>query len=335
MTALLEVEGLTVAFGGMPVVEDLSFTLDAGEVLGIVGESGSGKSMTALALMRLIPPPGRLAHGRVVFDGTDVATLSERAMQDLRGRAISMIFQEPMTSLNPVFTIGEQIMETLRVHERIDRAAARRRTVELLELVEMPAAARRLDDYPHQLSGGMRQRVMIAIALACRPKVLVADEPTTALDVTIQAQILDLLRGLRRELGMAVILITHDLGVVAEFADRVMVMYAGRVVERAPAELLFERPLHPYTEGLLASIPRLDGPIVRLQAISGSVPPPYAMPPGCRFAPRCPHVRDACNERLPETLRIGASAVACIRDSGYRHDAAGATAAEIPAGSGP
>jgi oligopeptide/dipeptide ABC transporter ATP-binding protein len=275
--------------------------------------------MTALALMRLIPPPGRMTRGRIVFDGQDVGALSERAMQDLRGRAISMIFQEPMTSLNPVFNIGEQIMETLRVHERLDRAAARRRTIELLELVEMPAAAKRLDDYPHQLSGGMRQRVMIAIALACRPKILIADEPTTALDVTIQAQILDLLRGLRRELGMAVILITHDLGVVAEFADRVLVMYAGRVVESAAAEPLFERPLHPYTEGLLASIPRLDGPIVRLQAISGMVPAPYAMPPGCRFAPRCPHAQPACEERIPETLRVEGRDVACIRHSGYRH----------------
>jgi oligopeptide/dipeptide ABC transporter ATP-binding protein len=317
--ALLAVEGLTVAFGGMPVVEDLSFALDAGDVLGIVGESGSGKSMTALALMRLIPPPGRLTRGRIMFDDVDISTLSEKAMQDLRGRAISMIFQEPMTSLNPVFPIGEQIMETLRVHERLDRTAARRRATALLELVEMPAAAKRLDDYPHQLSGGMRQRVMIAIALACRPKILIADEPTTALDVTIQAQILDLLRGLRRELGMAVILITHDLGVVAEFADRVLVMYAGRVVESAPAEPLFERPLHPYTEGLLASIPRLDGPIARLQAITGMVPPPYAMPPGCRFAPRCPYAQPACEERLPETLHVEGRDVACIRHSGYRH----------------
>jgi oligopeptide/dipeptide ABC transporter ATP-binding protein len=319
--ALLEVDGLTVAFAGMPVVEDLSFTLGAGEVLGIVGESGSGKSMTALALLRLVPPPGRLTRGRIVFDGADIAALSERAMQDLRGRAISMIFQEPMTSLNPVFTIGEQIMETLRVHERLDRAAARRRTIELLELVEMPAAAKRLEDYPHQLSGGMRQRVMIAIALACRPKVLIADEPTTALDVTIQAQILDLLRTLRRELGMAVILITHDLGVVAEFADRVLVMYAGRVVEAARAEALFERPLHPYTEGLLASIPRIDGPIARLQAITGMVPAPHAMPPGCRFAPRCPYAQAACDERIPATLRVEGHDVACIRHSGYRHQA--------------
>ena len=320
MAALLSVSDLTIAFGGMPVVEEMSFTLDAGEVLGIVGESGSGKSMTALALMRLIPPPGRVTQGRISFDGIDVLAQPEKAMQDLRGRALSMIFQEPMSSLNPVFTIGEQIEETLRVHERFDRAAARRRAVELLELVEIPAAARRLGDYPHQLSGGMRQRVMIAIALACRPKVLIADEPTTALDVTIQAQILDLLRGLRRELGMAVIMITHDLGVVAEFADRVMVMYAGRVVETAPAATLFASPRHPYTEGLLASIPRLDGPIARLNAISGMVPSPHAMPPGCRFAPRCPHARPACDERLPATMALAADhRAACIRLTDYRH----------------
>ncbi|MBL8838882.1 MAG: ABC transporter ATP-binding protein [Alphaproteobacteria bacterium] len=319
MAALLSVSNLTIAFGGTPVVEDMSFTLDPGEVLGIVGESGSGKSMTALALLRLIPPPGRVTHGRIEFDGIDVLAQPEAAMQDLRGRAMSMIFQEPMTSLNPVFTIGEQIEETLRVHERLDRAATRRRAVELLELVEIPAAARRLGDYPHQLSGGMRQRVMIAIALACRPKVLIADEPTTALDVTIQAQILDLLRGLRKELGMAVILITHDLGVVAEFADRVMVMYAGRVVENAPAAALFATPRHPYAEGLLASIPRLDGPIQRLNAITGMVPSPHAMPPGCRFAPRCPHARDACAERIPATTDLGGGrSVACIRETGYR-----------------
>ncbi len=319
MAALLSVSDLTIAFGGTPVVEEMSFTLDPGEVLGIVGESGSGKSMTALALLRLIPPPGRVAGGRIEFDGIDVMAQPEAAMQDLRGRAMSMIFQEPMTSLNPVFTIGEQIEETLRVHERLDRAATRRRAVELLELVEIPAAARRLGDYPHQLSGGMRQRVMIAIALACRPKVLIADEPTTALDVTIQAQILDLLRGLRKELGMAVILITHDLGVVAEFADRVMVMYAGRVVEHAPAATLFATPRHPYTEGLLASIPRLDGPIVRLNAITGMVPSPHAMPPGCRFAPRCPHAREACAARIPTTTDLGdGHSVACIRETGYR-----------------
>jgi oligopeptide/dipeptide ABC transporter ATP-binding protein len=316
---LLSVRGLTTAFGANAVVEDMGFELGEREVLGIVGESGSGKSMTALSLMRLVPPPGRIVAGQVMFEGQSLLTLPERAMREIRGARMSMIFQEPMSSLNPVFTIGDQIMETLRFHAGMASAEARSRAIELLKLVEMPSAERRIDDYPHQLSGGMRQRVMIAMALACRPKILIADEPTTALDATIQAQILDLLRGLQSEFGMAVILITHDLGVVADFADRVLVMYAGRVVETAPAAQLFAEPLHPYAEGLLASIPRLEGAIDRLSAIPGAVPPPHAMPPGCRFAPRCSYAQAACRAGVPPLQGVRPDReAACIRHSGYR-----------------
>ena len=320
MTApLLSVRGLTTTFGSAAVVEDMGFDLGEGEVLGIVGESGSGKSMTALSLMRLVPPPGRISAGRVTFEGQHLLSLPERAMRAIRGARISMIFQEPMSSLNPVFTIGDQIMETLRFHADLPRAEARKRAIELLKLVEIPSAERRVDDYPHQLSGGMRQRVMIAIALACRPKILIADEPTTALDATIQAQILDLLRGLRSEFGMAVLLITHDLGVVADFADRVLVMYAGRVVETAPAARLFAEPLHPYAEGLLASIPRLEGAIDRLNAIPGVVPPSHAMPPGCRFAPRCRYAKTVCGDAVPQLQPVEPEReAACIRHSGYQ-----------------
>jgi oligopeptide/dipeptide ABC transporter ATP-binding protein len=263
--------------------------------------------------MRLIPAPGRVT-GRIDFAGQDLMALPEARMREIRGRDIAMIFQEPMTSLNPVFTCGDQVMEALVHHRGLDRAGARAEALKLLKLVEIPSAERRLDDYPHQLSGGMRQRVMIAMALACRPKLLLADEPTTALDATIQAQILDLLRGLQRELGMAVVLITHDLGVVSEVAHRVLVMYAGRVVETSPAAEVFERPLHPYTEGLLASIPRLEGPIERLDAIPGQVPAPDAMPAGCRFAPRCRYAEPACAASPPPLAPRGEGrAAACIR----------------------
>ncbi|MBL8698564.1 MAG: ABC transporter ATP-binding protein [Alphaproteobacteria bacterium] len=310
---LLSVRNLTVAFGRSTVVEDLSFDLAPGEILGVVGESGSGKSITALSVLRLVPAPGRVT-GAITFGDVDLMALPEPEMREIRGRDIAMIFQEPMTSLNPVFTCGDQVMEALVYHRGLDRAGARAEALKLLKLVEIPSAERRLDDYPHQLSGGMRQRVMIAMALACRPRVLLADEPTTALDATIQAQILDLLRGLQRELGMAVILITHDLGVVAEVAHRVMVMYAGRAVETSPAAEIFARPFHPYTEGLLASIPRLDGPIERLDAIPGQVPPPEAMPQGCRFAPRCRYAEDACRIAVPPLAPRGPSrTAACIR----------------------
>jgi phosphonate C-P lyase system protein PhnK len=307
------VRDLSVAFGRNTVVEGVSFDLAPGEILGVVGESGSGKSVTALSIMRLIPSPGRVT-GRIDFAGQDLMALPEPRMREIRGRDIAMIFQEPMTSLNPVFTCGDQVMEALVHHRGLDRAGARAEALKLLKLVEIPSAERRLDDYPHQLSGGMRQRVMIAMALACRPKLLLADEPTTALDATIQAQILDLLRGLQRELGMAVVLITHDLGVVSEVAHRVLVMYAGRVVETSPAAKVFARPLHPYTEGLLASIPRLEGPIERLDAIPGQVPTPDAMPAGCRFAPRCRYAEPACAASPPPLAPRGEGrAAACIR----------------------
>ena len=314
MTApLLSVRNLSVAFGRSKVVEDVGFDLAPGEILGVVGESGSGKSITALSILRLVPSPGRVTGG-ISFAGTDLMALPETQMREIRGRDIAMIFQEPMTSLNPVFTCGDQVMEALLYHRALDRTAARAEALKLLKLVEIPSAERRLDDYPHQLSGGMRQRVMIAMALACRPKLLLADEPTTALDATIQAQILDLLRGLQREFGMAVILITHDLGVVSDVAHRVLVMYGGKVVETAPSEAIFARPLHPYTEGLLASIPRLEGPIARLDAIPGQVPPPDAMPPGCRFAPRCRYAAEPCRAAPPPLAPRGADrAAACIR----------------------
>jgi oligopeptide/dipeptide ABC transporter ATP-binding protein len=313
---LLSVSDLTVAFptrfGPASVVDGVNFDLDAGEVLGIVGESGSGKSLTALAILRLVAKPGRIAGGVIRFEGDDLLPKPESAMARLRGAAISMIFQEPMSSLNPVFAVGDQIMEPLRQHRGLDRPAARRAALELLDMVEIPDARRRIDEYPHQLSGGMRQRAMIAIALACRPKLLIADEPTTALDVTIQAQILDLLGGLQRELGMAVLLITHDLGVVAQFAKRALVMYAGRVVEEAPVRDLFRAPAHPYTRGLLASMPAMDGPRRPLQAIAGAVPQAGAMPRGCRFARRCGSAMPACAEVPPTTDLTGSRRVACF-----------------------
>ena len=308
---LLDVADLRTYFflrhGILKAVDGVSFQLKPHETLAIVGESGCGKSMTALSLMRLIPePPGKIVSGSVKLDGTDLVTLDEPAMRKVRGKDISMIFQEPMTSLNPVMTVGNQIAEALLLHEGLSRSAALRRAVEILKLVRMPEAEQRLKEYPHQLSGGMRQRVMIAMALACNPKVLIADEPTTALDVTIQAQILDIILDLQKKLGTAVILITHDLGVVAETAQRVIVMYAGKKVEEAPVGELFARPLHPYTHGLMASIPRLDllrgeGDVRkrRLEEIPGIVPALTNLPPGCPFAPRCPHAIDICRREFP------------------------------------
>ena len=317
---ILSVRGLVTELrtqdGRFNAVDGVSFDLHPGEVLGIVGESGCGKSMTALSILGLVPrPPGRIVAGEVSFEGRDLLRLPERELQRVRGAAISMIFQEPMTSLNPVFTVGEQILETLCQHERIGRRAARDRAVELLAKVGIPSPAERLEAYPHELSGGMRQRVMIAIALACNPKVLLADEPTTALDVTIQAQILDLLERLQAELGMAVVIITHDLGIVAEFAHRVLVMYAGRVVEEGPVEAIFERPAHPYTRGLLASLPDLEGEGGRLLAIPGAVPQLHELEPGCRFAPRCTLAEPTCRAAAPPLRREGVRAVACIRAS--------------------
>jgi len=311
MSALLEVEDLGTWFytrqGIVKAVDGVDFTVDSGETLAIVGESGCGKSMTALSLLRLIPdPPGRIVSGSIKLGGRDLMKISEEEMRRVRGNEISMIFQEPMTSLNPVMTIGKQISEALILHRDMDRTQAMKRAIEMLDLVRIPAAIQRAKEYPHQLSGGMRQRAMIAMALACNPKVLIADEPTTALDVTIQAQILELIVELQREFKAAVLLITHDLGVVAETAHRVIVMYAGRKVEEADVGELFARPLHPYTVGLLASIPRLDlmrGQAERtqgrLQEIPGIVPALFALPAGCAFAPRCSRADDLCRRERP------------------------------------
>jgi oligopeptide/dipeptide ABC transporter ATP-binding protein len=312
--SLLSVRDLAIAFGPTRVLEEVSFDIAEGEVLGVVGESGSGKSMTALAIMGLLPEGGRVDAGTIAFEGRDVTQLPEREMERLRGARMAMIFQDPTASLNPVLTVGEQIAEVLRRRRRLSRRDAQAEAVRLLKLVEIAAAERRVEEYPHQLSGGMRQRAMIAIALACRPRLLIADEPTTALDATVQAGILDLLRGLRRELGMAVLLITHDLGVVAEICERVVVMYAGKVVETGGADAVFERPRHPYSRALLAAIPRLEGPIGQLPAIPGVVPAPFDFPRGCRFAPRCAHAERACTLVAPSLRDLGTgSAAACIR----------------------
>ena len=304
---LLTIDHLTTGFqvGGrfVPAVIDVSLHLHKGETLGLVGESGSGKSLTALSVLGLIDPPGRIESGQVIFKGRNLLGLSEPEMQRIRGAQIALIFQEPATALNPVFTIGNQIEETLRVHGRATRRTARQKAIELLEAVHVPEPDKRARDYPHQLSGGLRQRALIAISLACDPEVLIADEPTTALDVTIQAQILDLLRDLQQRLGLALLLITHDLGVVAEMADRVAVMYAGRIVEESPVESLFSEPRHPYTRGLLGSMPGASG--ARLVAISGTVPAPGALPPGCCFTPRCPCRFEPCPGAHPGVTDFG------------------------------
>jgi peptide/nickel transport system ATP-binding protein len=304
MQPVLEVSGLSTEFhlrsGVVRAVQDVSFDVHPGETLAIVGESGCGKTITALSLIRLIPePPGRIVAGSVKLAGTDLLQLDKAAMRRVRGREIAMIFQEPMTALNPLLTIGRQIAEMLVRHEGLSRSTARGRAIDMLRHVKMPEPERRARDYPHQLSGGMRQRAMIAMALACKPKVLIADEPTTALDVTIQAQILDLIGELQREFGTAVVLITHDLGVVAETAQRVVVMYAGRKVEEASVNDLFARPLHPYMRGLLGSIPRVGAAGNALQEIPGMVPPLNDLPDGCAFAPRCPLADDRCRTVYP------------------------------------
>jgi oligopeptide/dipeptide ABC transporter ATP-binding protein len=309
-------------------VDGVSFDVDKGELLGLVGESGCGKSITALSLMRLIAPPGRIVGGEIVFDGENLLAASEERMREIRGDDIAMIFQDPMTSLNPVYTVGEQIAEALRLHRGLSRKSAREAAIEAMREVAIPDPARRADDYPHQLSGGMRQRVMIAMALACDPKLLIADEPTTALDVTIQAQILELLNELRRTRELGVLLITHDLGVVAETADRVAVMYTGRIVEESPVEELFARPKMPYTEGLLRSVPKLTAEhvkkIERLETIEGMVPSPTALPPGCHFAPRCSHRMPRCMEgEIPLYQLEGGVKVRCVL-----YDLASAVAAD-------
>ncbi len=280
--------------GVVKAVDGVSFDIAAGASVGIVGESGSGKSVTSLSIMRLIDPPGWIASGKILFRGKDLAKVSDEQMRRIRGDDISMVFQEPMSALNPVYSVGDQVAEVLRVHRKMSRGAANKRTVELFEMVGIPAAARRVKEYPHNLSGGMRQRVMIAMALANEPDLLILDEPTTALDVTIQAQILELVKALREEVNTAVLLITHDIGVIAEMSEEVIVMYGGKVMERAPVARLISDPKHPYTKGLLASIPSMGLKTKRLNVIAGAVPNPLNMPPGCPFAPRCPYVMDVC-----------------------------------------
>jgi len=310
---LLHVEHLTTTFetsaGPVAAVSDISFDIRAGETLGLVGESGSGKSVTALSLLRLVQPPGRISAGRVLFNGRDLLALDETEMRRVRGAGIALVFQEPMTALNPVFTIGDQIGEAMLVHGRAGKREARTQAIELLRAVRMPNPEARVDDYPHQLSGGMRQRVMIAIALACRPSLVIADEPTTALDVTIQAQILELLREMKAAFNLSLLLITHDLGVIAETADRVAVMYAGRIVETGPVRAILRSPQHPYTRGLLASIPGgRHG--TRLRAIDGTVPLLGFLPPGCAFNPRCPDRFEPCTGNPPPDFAAGPEQVA-------------------------
>jgi peptide/nickel transport system ATP-binding protein len=314
---LLDIRDLSVAFRGeagpREVLSKVSFTVQRGEILGIVGESGSGKSVTALAVMRLLGEQGAITGGSIRLDGVELVPLGEREMLEIRGRRIGMIFQEPMTSLNPLLTVGFQVAEVLRRHLRLSARAARERAVALLDRVGIPGAATRYDDYPHQLSGGMRQRVVIAMAIACGPRLLIADEPTTALDVTIQAQILDLIRELRDNEG-SVLLITHDMGVIARMADRVVVMYAGEVVESAPLRDLFTAPLHPYTRLLLAAVPTARAKTDRLPVIPGTMPQPGAMPGGCRFHTRCPAVLPACRERAPDLEAISPTRMSrCLR----------------------
>jgi oligopeptide/dipeptide ABC transporter ATP-binding protein len=317
MPTLLKVRDLRTYFrtdeGLVRSVEGVDLTVDEGETVGLVGESGCGKSVTSLSILRLIEAPGFIAGGRVEFQGQNLLDLSEREMRKIRGADISVIFQEPMTSLNPVFTIGDQLAETLRIHKRLSRRAAWNQAVQLLREVGIPRPDEVVREYPHRLSGGMRQRVMIAMAMACQPKLLIADEPTTALDVTIQAQILDLMRRLQREYGMAILLITHDLGVVAEMCDRVVVMYAGRVVEEADVRTLFQAPAHPYTRGLLESIPKLNERRARLASIPGNVPTPFEMPAGCKFAPRCPLAFDRCAAEEPALQPVQGSSQHTVR----------------------
>ena len=302
MSHLLEVQNLQTHFptraGLVKAVNDVSFYIDEGELVGLVGESGCGKSITALSIMKLISPPGKIVAGSIKFKGEELTTANEDRMREIRGNDIAMIFQDPMTSLNPVYKVGEQIAEALRLHRKLDKKAAWNASIEALHEVAIPDPSRRVNDYPHQLSGGMRQRIMIAMALACNPELLVADEPTTALDVTIQAQILDLLNNLRENRKLAILLITHDLGVVAEVADRVAVMYTGKIVEESDVDEIFEKPKHPYTQGLLKSVPKLTAhnieKVSRLQTIEGTVPSPTNLPDGCHFAPRCEYRMEKC-----------------------------------------
>ena len=316
---ILEVKHLKTYFhtdaGLSKAVNDVSFSVEKGKTLGIVGESGCGKSITSLSIMGLVEiPPGKIAGGEIIFEGEDLLKKNEEEMSKIRGKKIAMIFQEPMTSLNPVFTIGQQITEALMLHEKLTKKEARERGIEKLKMVKIPLAEKRFDEYPHQLSGGMRQRVMIAMALCCNPDLLICDEPTTALDVTIQAQILDLINELKEKTGTSVMMITHDLGVIAEVADDVMVMYAGKVVEHATCDQIFERPMHPYTYGLMNCIPKLDDDDTkRLSVIEGMVPSFDDMPKGCAFCPRCPEAMDICREKMPKLAEAEGRRVRCFK----------------------
>ncbi len=323
MEKLLEVKNLRTYFysreGILPAVDGVSFHIGRGETLGLVGESGCGKTVTSLSVLKLVQrPPGRYVEGSIFFDGEELLAKSESEMHRIRGNKIAMIFQEPMVSLNPVFTVGDQIAEAIRLHQGLSRQKAMVKAGQMLELVGIPDPHRRVHEYPHHLSGGLRQRAMIAMALSCNPKLLIADEPTTALDVTIQAQILKLMRRLKQELAMALLIITHDLGIVAEMAERVVVMYSGKVVEEAPVDDLFYEPLHPYTEGLFNCMPRIDRPRGKLRVIEGVVPDPLSFPPGCRFHPRCAYAQRFCVEQEPALVTEGARRVACHFRPGQR-----------------
>lgn len=323
---LLEVKGLNTVFklreGTINAVQDLNFSVDKGEVLAIVGESGSGKSVTSLSIMGILQKPGEITGGEIIFKGEDLLKKNKKEMRDIRGNQISMIFQEPMTSLNPVYTIGKQISEALIRHLKLDKKLALDKAVDMLKLVGIPSPEKRIKDYPHQLSGGMRQRVMIAMALSCNPELLIADEPTTALDVTIQAQILELIKDLKDKLNTSVILITHDLGVVAEIADKVAVMYAGKIVEKGTVNELFENPLHPYTEGLLRSIPKMDIEEEKLFMIPGVVPNPLNMPKGCAFSTRCSSCMEICKMKEPELIKRDGREVRCFLHSHGKEEVA-------------
>lgn len=321
---LLEVKDLKTYFytedGVVPAVDGVSFSLNRGETIGIVGESGSGKSVTSLSVMRLVPyPPGRITGGEIIFEGEDILGKTDEEMRHIRGNEISMIFQEPMTSLNPVFTVGDQIMEAIILHQNVGKREAQVKAVEMLQRVGIPSPERRIRDFPHQMSGGMRQRVMIAMALSCNPKLLIADEPTTALDVTIQAQILDLMMDIKREFGTSIMLITHDLGVIAETVDKVVVMYAGKIVESTDVISIFQKPMHPYTEGLLGSIPKVNEDCERLSTIEGAVPNLFNMPSGCRFHPRCDYAKNICREHEPHLIDVDfGHEVSCWKPLNYR-----------------
>ncbi len=313
---LLEVSGLKTYFedrrGQVPAVDGVDFVLHKGETLGIVGESGCGKSVTSMSILHLLPPEGRIVEGSIWLKGRDITHLPANEMAKIRGKEISMIFQEPMTSLNPVYTVGWQISEMILQHEKLSKKEARAKATEMLRMVNIPAPEKRVDEYPHEMSGGMRQRVMIAMALACGPELLIADEPTTALDVTIQAQILDLMRNLKQTLNTSIMMITHDLGVVAEMSDYVLVMYAGMVMEYSDVHTLFAKPLHPYTQGLMKALPRIDEQKEELYVIEGAVPSLYELPQGCRFWPRCPRATERCKSQMPQLYQVGERRVRCF-----------------------